>query len=49
MLEGSLWVGGVHMKAGDYQRVEAGVDHVEQWSDTGALAFITAPLELLDH
>ena len=49
VLEGSLWVGGVRMRAGDYQRVEAGVDHVEQWSDTGALAFITAPLELLDH
>jgi quercetin dioxygenase-like cupin family protein len=47
VLEGSLVVAGVRMRAGDYQRVEAGVDHADQWSDTGALAFVTAPLDLL--
>jgi anti-sigma factor ChrR (cupin superfamily) len=49
LLEGSLYMGGVKMTAGAYLRVEAGVDHVEQWSDTGALAFVTGPLELLEH
>jgi anti-sigma factor ChrR (cupin superfamily) len=49
LLEGSLCMGGVRMTAGAYLRVDAGVDHVEQWSDTGGLAFITGPLELLEH
>lgn len=49
VLEGSIWMGGVEMKAGTFLRVEEGVDHVEQWSDTGALAFVTGPLELLEH
>jgi quercetin dioxygenase-like cupin family protein len=49
VLEGALYVGGVRMEAGDYQRVEAGVNHVVQWSDTGATAFITAPLDLIEH
>lgn len=49
LLEGTLYMGGVKMTAGTYLRVEAGVDHVEQWSDTGALAFVTGPLELLEH
>ncbi len=49
VLDGSLIVAGVRLTAGDYQRVEAGVSHVEQWSDTGGTAFIVAPLELLDH
>lgn len=49
VLDGTLMVGGVRMNAGDYQRVEAGVTHVEQWSDTGATAFVTAPLDLLEH
>lgn len=48
VLEGSIWMGGVEMKAGTFLRVEEGVDHVEQWSDTGALAFVTGPLELLE-
>jgi hypothetical protein len=47
LLEGTLYMGGVKMTAGAYLRVEAGVDHVEQWSDTGAVAFISGPLELL--
>ena len=49
LLEGTLYMGGVKMTAGTYLRVEAGVDHVDQWTDSGALAFITGPLELLDH
>ena len=49
VLEGSLWMGGVHMTAGTFLRVEEGVDHAEQWSDTGALAFVSGPLELLEH
>jgi hypothetical protein len=48
VLEGSIWMGGVEMSAGTFLRVEEGVDHVEQWSDTGALAFVTGPLELLE-
>lgn len=49
VLDGAVIVAGVRLTAGDYQRVEAGVSHVEQWSDTGGTAFIVAPLELLDH
>lgn len=48
VLEGSLQVGGVRMGPGAYQRVEAGVEHVDQWSDTGATVYLNAPLELLD-
>lgn len=47
VLDGSLLVGSVRMTAGDYQRADADTDHVEQWSDTGATLFITAPLSLL--
>ncbi len=49
LLEGTLHMGGVTMTAGTYLRVDAGVDHVDQWTDTGGLAFITGPLELLEH
>jgi ChrR Cupin-like domain len=49
LMEGTLYMGGVRMTAGTYLRVDAGVDHVDQWTDTGALAFITGPLELLEH
>lgn len=49
LLEGTLYMGGVTMTAGTYLRVEAGVDHADQWTDTGALAFISGPLELLEH
>jgi len=34
------------MKAGDYQRAEADSDHVEQWTDTGALLYLSAPADL---
>jgi uncharacterized protein HemY len=49
VLEGELLVGGVRMKAGDYQRAEPGTAHADQWSDTGALLYITGPISLLTH
>ena len=48
VLEGEIVVDGVRMKKGDYQRAEPGHDHCDQFSDTGALLYITAPLALLD-
>ena len=48
VLEGSFRVAGVTMVPGAYQRVEAGVDHLDQWSETGALVYLNAPLELLE-
>ena len=48
VLEGEIVVGGVRMKKGDYQRAEPGHDHCEQFSETGALLYITAPLALLE-
>ncbi len=47
VLEGELIVGGVRMRAGDYQRSDADSEHDVQWSETGALAFVTAPLSML--
>lgn len=47
VIEGEIQVGGVRMRAGDYQRAEPGSEHVEQRSETGALLFLTAPLSLL--
>jgi quercetin dioxygenase-like cupin family protein len=48
VLEGSLMVGDHRMEAGDYQFCEADSDHVDQWSETGALLYISAPLSLLE-
>jgi ChrR Cupin-like domain len=48
VMEGSIRVGGVTMGPGAYQRVEAGVDHLDQWSETGATVYLNAPLELLE-
>lgn len=47
VLEGELLVGDVRMKVGDYQRAEPGTAHADQWSDTGALLFVTGPMSLL--
>lgn len=47
VLEGTLWVGNTKMTVGDYQRAEADSDHVDQWSETGALLYINAPLSLM--
>lgn len=49
VLEGSIRVGDRLIEAGDYQRVEAGTRHLPQWTESGALVFLTAPLELLTH
>lgn len=48
VLDGEVIVGNVRLGRGDYQRVEAGTEHGEQWSETGALVFVTAPLALLE-
>ncbi len=32
--------------AGDYQWAEADSDHVEQWTDTGALVYLIGPEDL---
>jgi len=47
VLEGTLMVGNTRMVTGDYQRAEPDSDHVDQWSETGALLYINAPLSLL--
>lgn len=41
VLEGSILVGHTRMRAGDYQRAESDSEHVEQWTDTGALLYLT--------
>jgi quercetin dioxygenase-like cupin family protein len=46
VLEGDVNVGGVRMRAGDYQRVEPGTDHGEQRSEGGALLYISAPFSV---
>lgn len=48
VLQGELIVGRVRMRAGDYQRADADSEHDVQWSETGALAFVTAPLSMLE-
>lgn len=47
VLDGELMVGGVRLRAGDYQRAEPGSEHGEQRTETGAILFVTAPLRLL--
>lgn len=47
VLHGELIVGSVRMRAGDYQRADADSEHDVQWSETGAMAFVTAPLSML--
>jgi anti-sigma factor ChrR (cupin superfamily) len=46
VLTGTIFVGRSRMKAGDYQRAEANSEHVEQWTDTGALLYLSAPMDL---
>ncbi len=48
VLQGELIVGRVRMRPGDYQRADADSEHDVQWSETGALAFVTAPLSMLE-
>lgn len=44
MLEGDLWLGDLHLKAGDYHYAEKGVHHGRLKTDTGALVFLKGPL-----
>jgi len=48
VLQGELIVGRVRMRAGDYQRSDADSEHDVQRSETGAMAFVTAPLSMLE-
>ncbi len=47
VLEGSVMVGRTRMGPGDYQRAEADSEHREQWTDTGALVYLSGPEDLL--
>ena len=47
VLSGSIAVAGRTLRAGDYQRAEAGSPHAEQVSADGCLLFLTGPLSLL--
>ncbi|MEZ5448055.1 MAG: cupin domain-containing protein [Thiolinea sp.] len=44
MLEGELWMGDLHLKAGDYHYAAAGVRHGTLYTETGALAFLKGAL-----
>ena len=46
VLEGTVIVGQTRMRVGDYQRAEADSEHVEQWTDTGALVYLSSPDDL---
>ncbi len=46
VLEGTIIVGQTRMRAGDYQRAEADSEHLEQWTDTGALVYLSSPDDL---
>jgi len=42
VVEGDIWLSGVHMGRGDYQRIAAGTAHVDIRSDTGCLLHVRA-------
>lgn len=44
MLEGELWFGDLHLKAGDYHFAAKGVYHGRLRTETGALAFLKGAL-----
>ncbi|OQX00090.1 MAG: hypothetical protein BWK73_49370 [Thiothrix lacustris] len=44
MLEGELWFGDLHLKAGDYHFAAKGVHHGRLKTETGALAFLKGAL-----
>jgi anti-sigma factor ChrR (cupin superfamily) len=44
VLEGDLRVGGLVLRAGDYQRAEPGSDHGEQTTEGGCLILVTTAL-----
>lgn len=47
VLGGEIVAHGVRMKAGDYQRVEPGTAHAEQYTETGCLLYLSGPTSLL--
>lgn len=47
VLDGEIVAHGVRMKAGDYQRVDPGTAHAEQYTDTGCLLYLSGPASLL--
>jgi quercetin dioxygenase-like cupin family protein len=47
VLDGELLTHGVRMRKGDYQRVEPGTEHADQFSETGCLLYLTGPASLL--
>ena len=44
MMEGELWIGDFHLKAGDYHFAPKGQPHGHVHTDTGALLFIRGPI-----
>lgn len=44
MLEGDLWIGDLHLFAGDFHLAPKGVPHDKIRTDTGALFFIRGPI-----
>ena len=44
MLEGDLWIGDLHLFAGDYHMAPQGVHHGDIRTDTGALLFFHGPI-----
>ncbi len=40
VMEGDLWIGDLHMTAGDFHTVPPGYQHAEAYTETGALVFI---------
>lgn len=44
MLEGDLWIGDLHLFAGDFHLAPKGVTHDKIRTDTGALFFIRGPI-----
>lgn len=42
VVEGDIWLSGLHMHRGDYQRVPAGTAHADIRSDTGCLLHVRA-------
>jgi anti-sigma factor ChrR (cupin superfamily) len=46
VLEGDLRIGDrIVMHAGDFQRAEAGSDHLRQWTESGCLLLVTSSLD----
>ncbi len=46
MLEGELWMGDLHLRAGDYHFAAKGMNHGKHRTDTGALIYLKGALPL---